>query len=665
MPLFPVSPNVKEPEAASIKRSTHGLIDTKTCQPPVDTLQDENSDVARKSPAMSTSTVDCQPHSTEVPATTMGSSPLSSPASISDADCTTPPRESLSPAPSTCASLDKMVATEPTQLQATDATTTAEGKKRKLTAMDQSKQGTEKKQKQGETAAVKAKTFAEKEAAKAAKAAEKARVEKEKEAAKAAKAAEKARLEAEREAVKVAKAAEKAKADALKEAKRQKKLEEELAAKAKKEKQQNLMASFLKKAAAAPAKRTDQPPAAGIKTETANPSDVKQEAETTKSAYEVNFKPFFVKSGVTMAVSPFEMDDETKEAKSNILDEHIRGERGEFNAPFNPTELFNIVFPKQRGIIPPSVKKIMEDIHGDPFQVSFGIGSKGDSQSEKRTINAQDQLNNIPMKYLRFHEDVRPAYFGTATTHMTYHKLRVLSRRPTGKMLPLAYDYDSEAEWVEDDGEDLDDVEDEEEDVDGDEEMDDFVDDSEAAPTIVRPGFEGDSQPVSTGLCFENEGRLGPCTTVHNYRLEFLLDSLEHHSMIDPFSTDYWPAPAKKPKATTATSVAKGTISSMLAPPVPVPRDAAVPVTSAPATLEGKDAVPQDILEDFKRALISDECKDFSKATVIELLAKKFTSCTKAQVKVTLDTIAHRVTPLGQKKSVKEWALLDAFALKK
>ncbi|KAI0478855.1 hypothetical protein GGR56DRAFT_672840 [Xylariaceae sp. FL0804] len=49
-------------------------------------------------------------------------------------------------------------------------------------------------------------------------------------------------------------------------------------------------------------------------------------------------------------------------------------------------------------------------------------------------------------------------------------------------------------EWVEDDGEDLDDAEEDEEDVDGDEEMDDFLDDSEAI-TQARLDFEGGNQP--------------------------------------------------------------------------------------------------------------------------------------------------------------------------
>lgn len=131
--------------------------------------------------------------------------------------------------------------------------------------------------------------------------------------------------------------------------------------------------------------------------------------------------------------------------------------------------------------------------------------------------------------------------------------------------------------------------------------------------------------------------------------------------MIDPFSTEYWPTPVRKAIATAASSSTQGTITSMLPPSAP--REG-VSATNKAIVLDGKDIIPRDLLADFKRALLSDECKDYSKGTAIEVLAKKFSSCTKTQVKVTLDTIAHRVTPAGQtKKSAKIWALLPGFGL--
>ncbi|KAJ3569868.1 hypothetical protein NPX13_g5931 [Xylaria arbuscula] len=644
MPLSPLSPNLKVSQGVPKDASRHDRVHppdaATTYHFSIDAPGCENSS-AHKPPTMPTATVGCQPQSPSTPAMKMASTPDSSPA-LTDFT-STPPRDSPSPI------------TTPSKPSPRSNTTSAQPKpssalKRKhgATTEEKVKERAEKKQKQDAAAAEKTRIAAEKEANKAKK---------------AAKAAEKARIETEKEAHKAAKAAERAKADAEKEAKKQKKQEEELAAKAKQEKQKNLMASFFKKGPTTPSKPSTQP----IATSKSNTEDSlipKEDDKPAKSAYELNFKPFFIKAGVTMAPPLLQMDDETKEAKEAILDEYMRGDRGEYHPkrPFDPTETFNLMFPRQRGVIPPSVKKIMERIHGDPYENAFGLAdTKTDSQTEKLFTGAQDELAAVPMKFLRFFEDVRPAYYGTITTPMSYRKLRTLSRRPSRKILPLAYDYDSEAEWVEDDGEDLDDAEDEEEDLDGDEEMDDFVDDSEAVLTIIRPGFESDSTPVSTGLCFENRRRLGPSSTVYKYKMEFLLDSLEHHSLINPFSTEYWPAPIKKAVVVATSSSTQGTITSMLPPSAP--RES-VPVTNKATALEGKDIIPQDLLADFKRALLSDECKDYSKGTVVEVLAKKFTSCTKTQVKVTLDAIAHRVTPVGQtKKSLKIWALLPGFGI--
>ncbi|GAP87609.1 putative chromatin assembly factor 1 subunit a protein [Rosellinia necatrix] len=644
MPLFSLSPNLKSSPVVARERLQNrfgNAIGAASLPASIDALDCENPSV-QKSPTMLTSTVECQPQPSSMPTIATGSPPGGSPAGLTKAGSSTPARDSLSPhiTPSKMPQPCKPPSTSFAQ-QLAHPNLPVPASKRKRTVTVDEKGLAEKKQKQDDAATEKARIAAEKAA--------------EREAIKMTKAAEKARADAEKEAARVAKAAEKAKVDAAKEAKRQKKQEEELAAKAKKEKQQNLMASFLKKVPTTPSKMSDRP-ATTVMIDTASPT--KQKVEVTKSAYELNFKPFFIKPGVTMAATLFEMDSETKEAKSAILDEYMSGIRGEFTPkrPFDAAGTFQFAFPQQRGIIPPSVKKIMETIHGDPYQNIFGTtSSKSESQTEKLLVNAQDQLSAVPMKYIRFYEDVRPAYCGTVTTPITSHTLRVLSRRPVSRTMPLAYDYDSEAEWVEDDGEDLDDAEDEEEDLEPDEEMDDFVDDSEAVPTIIRPGFETDSLPVSTGLCFEDRTRLGHAA-VQNYRLEFILDSLEHHPTINPFSTEYWPAPVKKPAAVPTILSTPGTITSMLPPAAP-----RHPATS----LDLKDGVPQNILEDFKRALLSDECKDYSKATVIEMLAKRFTSCTKAQVKVTLDTIAHRVTPAdATKKSVKRWALLPAFSLK-
>lgn len=66
------------------------------------------------------------------------------------------------------------------------------------------------------------------------------------------------------------------------------------------------------------------------------------------------------------------------------------------------------------------------------------------------------QLRGLKMKLLQFHEDVRPAYYGTWTKGIASKNAVVTGRRPFAKDTALDYDYDSEAEWDHDvDGDDI------------------------------------------------------------------------------------------------------------------------------------------------------------------------------------------------------------------
>ncbi|KAL7316834.1 hypothetical protein PS15m_003270 [Mucor circinelloides] len=62
------------------------------------------------------------------------------------------------------------------------------------------------------------------------------------------------------------------------------------------------------------------------------------------------------------------------------------------------------------------------------------------------------QFSGLKMKLFQFHEDVRPAYFGTWTKEAG----KVTGRNPLAKHEALDYEYDSEAEWDHDvDGDDI------------------------------------------------------------------------------------------------------------------------------------------------------------------------------------------------------------------
>ncbi|KAI1452695.1 hypothetical protein F4805DRAFT_407577 [Annulohypoxylon moriforme] len=660
MPLFPVSPNIQE--SVSRKRTHEEFVEG--YENAIDEPPNSENIGEKKSIELPTLAVT---HHPQLPISdiAMDSTPASSPSDLTDPGSTPPVGNSPSPnktpvwSPSANKTDTQSTQPHPTLPTSNSTSISSQPAKRKITAAEKEKERAEKRQKKEEEAA-------QKQQKKDAEAAERARKKAADEATKAAKAIEKEEKEAARLAKKAeneAKKREREEKEAKKAEEKRKKEEQEAKAREKQEKQKNLLAGFIirKPTATSPAKMPTNPTTKPTDP-SAIPTTSQGESKQDVSLYERTFKPFFVKDGVKLAPRPFEMDEETQAAKSGILDEYVRGERGEFNPkPFNPIETFNMAFPPRRGKVPPSVRKIMEGIHGGSAGVAFDMPvEKTESQIEKLTISAQDQLNAIPMKRLSFYEDVRPPYFGTATAPMSRKELRQLSRRPIGRVLPLNYDYDSEAEWVEDeDGEDLDDDDDDEESNDGDAEMGDFLDDSDDCPTAARPTFLGETKPVSTGICYEDGTGRNPLPSMNQYRMEFLI---EGHTSIDPFSTEYWPSSqGKKKNRTTVDTLSVPT--SMPPPEVPADKLALTSATSRNArATDTKDLVPEGLMEEFKQAIISDELREFTKATIVEMLTKKFTSCTKTQVKTTLDKVAHRISVPGAKKTVKVWALLPESA---
>jgi chromatin assembly factor 1 subunit A len=117
-----------------------------------------------------------------------------------------------------------------------------------------------------------------------------------------------------------------------------------------------------------------------------------------------------------------------------------------------------------------------------------------DLTTDSQTHNSQfkrmgDSLRKIPMKFLKFQEDVRPPYRGTYTSR-PITGISKLARNPLRRDLPNTdYDYDSEAEWIEDD-EDAEELmsegDNDKEEDDGDEDMDGFLDDKKKRNTNVK-----------------------------------------------------------------------------------------------------------------------------------------------------------------------------------
>lgn len=244
-----------------------------------------------------------------------------------------------------------------------------------------------------------------------------------------------------------------------------------------------------------------------------------KDAKPAETEYDKLFKPFFVRDNTRLAHCATQMDQETKDAKSRMLDGFVtrqQDDQGEGQGKiqsFNAMEHLCLPFKPsgRRGKIHHPVKHIMETASsaGGPGGIAEGT---------------QKKLARIPQKVIAFSQDVRPPYYGTITLKpfaLGRDTISRLARKPTGRRLPLDYDYDSEAEWQEEEGEDVDLDDGDDEELNDEDDMDGFLDDTEDVGPSRRI-FGSEMEPESTGICFENHVGLGPNRTVYEHKMEFM-----------------------------------------------------------------------------------------------------------------------------------------------
>ncbi|KAG5973304.1 hypothetical protein E4U58_005347 [Claviceps cyperi] len=358
-----------------------------------------------------------------------------------------------------------------------------------------------------------------------------------------------------------------------------------------------------------------------------------------KCEYDKIFKPFFLRENTRLARCAPQLDQETKEAKSRILDEMII--RGQIalvpNRPmFNAVEHLCIPFkPPRRGKIHHPVKHIMEVASSD---------TGGSTLDE-----ARKKLASIPQKVIAFSQDVRPPYYGTVTLKpyaLGRDRMHQLARRPNTRCLPLEYDYDSEAEWQEEEGEDVDMEDDEEEELDDEDNMDGFLDDTEDGALSTRRVFGQAMEPESTGICFENEHCRGPDRAVYEHKMEFVIhERLDHQWGIDPFSTQYWePETPAKPSAAAAAALwaaASSGTNKMAPPPAPANAFAALGTAFPAATNTAGKLVKAELMNDVKQAILDNRA--LSKVGIIDFIFHQFReNVSRAEVKNTLELVAEK-----------------------
>ncbi|KAH6626257.1 chromatin assembly factor 1 subunit A-domain-containing protein [Chaetomium sp. MPI-SDFR-AT-0129] len=644
MSSLAMSPEVQDRDLAGRKRSHGDFLNQDSCGAPSfresehtqtgDSLSDKENDNRHPSAGAAASSQAKSTSSLSEPASSPQNAPSPSPRS-------TPAPSSTTTAPTKPGSVSAKVTPQ-------KSTNGEPPKKKRLTGEEKAARDAAEKQKKDEEREKKKREKEEAEkfkaqqkaAEKAAKAAEKEDAEKQKAAEKAAKAAEKA----EKENEKKQRAEEKEK-------KKKEKGEEE----AKKARSQMKLTNMFNRTAAAPKKEL-----AALQLGDAQPVGATASSEVKEtSLYDQMFKPFFVKEHVRLARTAVEMDEETKEAKTRILDKYLSGERQHSAATFEPLEALQIPYKTRRGRVYPSVKKIMAEFEGLSSDNLTDPTTESQKAQMKHTL---ETLKSVPIKSIKFREDVRPPYIGTISGPPPGMKdFRRLARKPAAEVLDLRYEDDSEAEWQYDDGEDVDDLDDEEEEVDGDEDMDDFLDDSEdVGPARMIFTGAGGIEPESIGPSWESQTGSNAEPKLYQFRLEYVLEPLEQHHSIDPFSTGYWETPKTKPSAgnepsaasastpasisASATSVSASLSSAQdgranpMAPP-PAPADAFQALNNPNATGAKKSQQPlpldmQQKLKDLVRSMPT-----LSKVGVIELFAASNPGCSRNQIKTSFEAL--------------------------
>ena len=260
----------------------------------------------------------------------------------------------------------------------------------------------------------------------------------------------------------------------------------------------------------------------------------------SSSDYNKAFLPFAAPSNATVApINHFQWDNESTRLATRHADEWLSTQSDHKAPPRSLRECLDLG-PHEalsRGYHPmpvPEIIKQMED--AEPQHANAGMELKG-----SKRIRPQTLLQDIPMKYISFHEDVRPPYIGTLSSSRTRHSTRHIIYHPTAKVdQHIDYDYDSEAEWEEpEEGEDLgSDLGDDEESVDEAEDFEEFLDDDdEAVPRTKRKLLSGDMQPISSGMCWEGESGEVPANhagyITSDQRLEVLIGKVISTRVLD------------------------------------------------------------------------------------------------------------------------------------
>ncbi|AMD22594.1 HHL176Cp [Eremothecium sinecaudum] len=336
----------------------------------------------------------------------------------------------------------------------------------------------------------------------------------------------------------------------------------------------------------------------------------------SKSDYEKTFLPFYVKRDVKIS--------ETVQLNKQDLSERIKA-------------IDSIIDNKDPGYVTSWFKSHADtsfghDIEYTAVEVMQQMTSKTKTEEEFHIM-----LSRVPQKFIKFYENIRPPYIGTYSKKVKLPTEDPFSTDHTG----FNYDYDSDLDWVDQDGEVGDEVEDlendddehddehDEHDIDDEDEFDGFLDKDDDSNDSLKAKFRGPLIP--TVLLSKDFSTFDEADQRY-----FNLVSVEYLIEDQPFPIDPTVKSTKRPRS-------KETTSSTVTESKEV----------SPKKAKSIIAHPQDLLKVFENVHES----SFSLGTVSEIIQKHIPQYSKETIKNTVKLYAERSS--GKGNSVRKWTIKD------
>ncbi|SCU89355.1 LAFA_0E17458g1_1 [Lachancea sp. 'fantastica'] len=358
----------------------------------------------------------------------------------------------------------------------------------------------------------------------------------------------------------------------------------------------------------------------------------------TKSDYEKCFLPFYVKDGFVMGPN-FALSPESLLSSVSAIDAQLKLES-------TPDE--NRAWLLSQTPLRP---KCTENTAVELVQL---MTSKSKSNQE-----LDERLRQIPQRFIKFYENVRPPYVGTFSNFLKLPRDNPFAFENTG----INYDYDSDWDWVneeEEEGGDVEDLEDGD-DEDEDEELDDGTEDE----------FDGFLDRESSQLPKDGKKFLGPLIPIVKMRSQkihmdsedqryFQLVSVQHLIPEEPFPINVYNSPHTAAGATKKRPLDANGQTGGQSPMSQLPSIQHSPESSnqnSPVPAKKPKSIisePQALLKIFSEVHES----TYSLGTLTEIIQKQLLDHTKAAIRDTIKE--HTTRPSVKAGSSRKWLVKDS-----